>query len=179
MLLIAAVIVVTDGRPVFFAHQRIGRNGKPFGCLKFRTMVRDSEAQLQRVLASDPAAREQWEKWQKLDSDPRITCVGHLLRKSGLDELPQFLNVLKGEMAVVGPRPIVYSEVHHYGDHFRYYLSVKPGITGAWQVDGREITSYDDRVEMDVDYVRSRTFVHDLLIIMKTVKVMVLRNGTG
>ncbi len=162
---------------MFFAHERIGRNGKTFRCWKFRTMALDAEEQLQNLLINDPEARAQWEAYQKLDDDPRITCVGEFFRKTSLDELPQFWNVLKGEMAIVGPRPIVASEVHHYGNHLVDYLSVKPGITGLWQVSGRSDTTYDERVAMDVEYTSSRTFQKDIKIILKTVKVMVLGDG--
>lgn len=177
MVLIALVLLVTEGGPVFFAHKRVGLNGRAFYCLKFRTMAKDAEARLENLLAQDPAARAQWERNQKLDDDPRITCVGEFLRKSSLDELPQFLNVLMGEMAIVGPRPIVDAEAHHYGDHFADYLSVKPGVTGLWQVNGRSNTTYEERVAMDVDYVRNRSFPRDLGIIAKTVKVVALGKG--
>lgn len=176
-IVITLVILITDGPGVIFAHERIGRNGKTFRCLKFRTMAVDAEEQLQNLLDNDPEARAQWEAHQKLDDDPRITCMGEFFRKTSLDELPQFWNVLKGEMAVVGPRPIVASEAHHYGNHFGEYLSVKPGITGLWQVSGRSDTSYEERVAMDVEYVSTRTFRKDIEIIFKTVKVMVLGDG--
>lgn len=176
-LSIAMLIWLTEGGPVFFGHKRVGRNGKTFNCLKFRTMALDAEEQLQKLLDRDPEARAQWEANQKLDDDPRITCIGEFFRKTSLDELPQFWNVLKGEMAIVGPRPIVASEMHHYGDHIAEYLSVKPGITGAWQVNGRSKTTYDERVQMDVEYVHTRTFKKDLAIIAKTVKVMLLGDG--
>ncbi|UYV35712.1 sugar transferase [Rhodobacteraceae bacterium D3-12] len=174
---IAFLIYVTEGGPIFFAHKRIGKNGQPFLCLKFRTMALDAEEQLQRLLEKDDQAREQWEANQKLDGDPRITCIGEFFRKTSLDELPQFWNVLKGEMSIVGPRPIVASEIHHYGDNILEYLSVKPGITGEWQVNGRSKTTYEQRVAMDVAYVRGRTFAKDLRIIAKTVKVMIFGDG--
>lgn len=174
---IAVLIYATEGGPVFFAHKRIGKNGQPFRCLKFRTMALDAEEQLQRLLEKDAQAREQWEANQKLDDDPRITCIGEFFRKTSLDELPQFWNVLKGEMSIVGPRPIVASEMHHYGDSILEYLSVKPGITGEWQVNGRSKTTYEQRVAMDVEYVRGRTFAKDLTIIAKTVKVMIFGDG--
>lgn len=177
LVLIALVILVTEGGPIFFAHKRIGLDGKAFYCLKFRTMAKDAEARLEALLASDPAIREHWEANQKLDDDPRITCLGEFLRKSSLDELPQFLNVLRGEMAIVGPRPIVDAEAHHYGDNFTDYLSVKPGVTGLWQVNGRSSTTYEERVAMDVDYVRNRSFMRDIGIIIKTVKVVALGKG--
>lgn len=176
-LIIALLIWVTEGAPVFFAHKRVGRGGRVFHCLKFRTMALDAEEQLHCLLERDPVARAQWEANQKLDNDPRITCLGEFFRKTSLDELPQFWNVLRGEMAIVGPRPIVASEMHHYGDYIAEYLSVKPGITGAWQVNGRSKTTYNERVEMDVEYVRNRTFKTDLAIIVKTVKAVILGRG--
>jgi len=177
LIVISLVILFTDGGPVIFGHERIGRNGKKFRCLKFRTMAVGAEKQLQDLLDRDPEARAQWDANQKLDDDPRITCVGEFFRKTSLDELPQFWNVLRGEMAVVGPRPIVASEVQHYGDHLVDYLSVKPGITGLWQVSGRSDTTYDERVAMDVEYTSTRSFLKDIEIILKTIKVMVVRDG--
>ena len=175
--LISVLILVTDGAPVFFAHKRVGRNGKQFNCLKFRTMARDAEERLAKILETDPKARAQWEAQQKLDDDPRITVVGEFFRKTSLDELPQFWNVVKGDMAVVGPRPIIASEASHYGEFFEDYLSVKPGITGHWQVNGRSKTTYAERVAMDVDYVRNRSFARDVSIIVKTIKVVLKGNG--
>ncbi|WP_137700400.1 sugar transferase [Marimonas lutisalis] len=177
MLAVCALLLIREGRPVFFGHTRIGKNGKTFKCLKFRTMAVDANERLARLLASDAEARKEWEATQKLESDPRVTCLGLLLRKSSLDELPQFLNVLKGDMALVGPRPIVAEEAIRYGENFGDYISVKPGITGVWQVSGRSDVSYDQRVEMDVEYVKNRSFSRDLKIILKTVKVVLTRDG--
>ncbi len=174
---ISAMILLTEGGPVFFGHKRIGRDGREFNCLKFRTMALDAEAQLQRLLELDPNARAQWEMNQKLDDDPRVTFLGELLRKSSLDELPQFWNVLRGDMAIVGPRPIVEAEMQRYGDKIGDYLSVKPGITGLWQVNGRSTTSYAERVAMDVAYVRNQSFPQDLWIILKTVKAVLFGSG--
>ncbi|MFP1645505.1 sugar transferase [Pontitalea aquivivens] len=177
LLLISGAILLTEGGPVFFRHQRIGHNGKSFGCLKFRTMAVDAEARLQRILESDPAARAQWEATQKLENDPRITCLGAFLRKTSLDELPQFWNVIRGEMSVVGPRPIVADEARRYGDHLEDYLSLRPGVTGLWQVMGRSSTTYDDRVRMDAHYARYHSFWMDLWIILRTIRVMLNGNG--
>lgn len=174
---ISLVIWINQGGPVVFAHKRIGKDGKPFNCLKFRTMTLNAEAQLEELLAKDPVARAQWAANQKLDDDPRITCIGEFFRKTSLDELPQFWNVLRGDMAIVGPRPIVEAEMFHYGADIDTYLSVKPGITGSWQVSGRSTTSYDERVKLDTDYVRSRTFLKDIEIILKTIWVMIARDG--
>lgn len=177
IVLISLVILVTEGGPVFFSHQRVGKNGKMFPCLKFRTMAKDADEQLANLLARDPSARAQWDATQKLDDDPRITCIGEFFRKTSLDELPQFWNVLRGEMAIVGPRPIVSAELPRYGKHQDAYLSVKPGVTGSWQVNGRSTTTYDQRVEMDADYVRTKSFRKDIGIIVKTVKAVVTLDG--
>jgi len=177
LIVISLVIYLGDGGPVLFRHKRVGRNGKVFDCLKFRTMASDAEERLKAILETDPEARAQWEANQKLEDDPRITCVGEFFRKTSLDELPQFWNVLRGEMSIVGPRPIVEDEAHHYGEHYKDYLSVRPGVTGLWQVMGRSRTTYDERVKMDSDYVRNRNFRMDLWIILKTIKVMLVRDG--
>lgn len=177
LIAISLVIYFGDGRPVLFRHKRVGRGGKVFDCLKFRTMANDADERLKAILETDPEARAEWEANQKLEDDPRITCVGEFFRKTSLDELPQFWNVLRGEMSVVGPRPIVEKEAHHYGEHYQDYLSVRPGVTGLWQVTGRSRTSYAERVALDSDYVRNRSFRMDLWIILKTIKVMLVRDG--
>lgn len=177
LLVVSLVILCSTGRPVLFAHQRVGRNGRPFECLKFRTMAPDAEARLQGLLDRDPEARAQWESQQKLDDDPRITCTGEFLRRTSLDELPQFWNVLRGDMAIVGPRPIVQEECRRYGKHLEAYLSVKPGITGLWQVSGRSATTYAERVEMDAEYVRTRCFTGDLKIILLTIRTVLTGKG--
>lgn len=177
IVLISLVILLKEGGPVFYEHKRVGKNGKQFKCLKFRTMVVDADEQLRKLLESDPEARAQWAANQKLDDDPRVSCIGEFFRKTSLDELPQFWNVLRGEMSIVGPRPIVEDELVHYGSHSYDYLSVRPGITGLWQVSGRSNTTYDERVAMDVEYVRHRTFWGDMRIILKTVKVILTVDG--
>ncbi|GHE01992.1 hypothetical protein GCM10008024_19810 [Allgaiera indica] len=177
LILVAVVLLVTEGRPILFGHTRVGRGGQPFRCLKFRTMVPDAEARLQRLLDSDPAARQEWAETHKLSQDPRVSCVGHFLRRTSLDELPQLFNVLRGEMSLVGPRPIVEDESIYYGQHFADYLSVRPGLTGAWQVSGRSTTTYAQRVAIDVAYVRGRSFVGDLCVLFRTVRVVLLREG--
>ena len=156
MLMIALAIFVTQGGPIFFAHERIGRGGGPFGCLKFRSMVPDAAERLQRLLAADPAAREEWLRDHKLRNDPRITRLGYFLRRTSLDELPQLFNVLAGQMSLVGPRPIVASEACRYGRYFKAYCSVRPGLTGLWQVSGRNDTTYRRRVAIDVLYSRAQ-----------------------
>ncbi|HEY6510919.1 MAG TPA: sugar transferase [Burkholderiaceae bacterium] len=166
-----------DGAPVLFAHYRVGRNGKLFRCLKFRTMYRDSQHVLSDLLARDSIARAQWQREQKLTDDPRITPVGRLLRHTSLDELPQLLNVLRGEMSLVGPRPITVGELPRYGGTRWHYLSVTPGMTGLWQVSGRNRTSYAQRVALDKRYVEQRTLAMDLRILLRTVGVVLRRDG--
>ncbi len=174
---IAVLIFAREGGPVVFAHRRIGRGGKEFNCLKFRTMVRDSDRVLEELLARDSTARAEWDATFKLADDPRIMRLGRLLRKTSLDELPQLWNVLRGEMSMVGPRPIVAEERHFYKEFIADYASVLPGLTGAWQVGGRSATTYDERVAMDVDYVRNRSFFGDLKIVFKTIVVVLRRDG--
>lgn len=178
MLLIAALIFVTDPGPIFFAHRRIGRDGRYFRCLKFRSMAVDAEARLADVLATDPVARAEWARDHKLKDDPRITRIGAFLRKSSLDELPQFFNVLRGDMALVGPRPIVEAEALRYGRYFAHYCSVRPGITGLWQVSGRNNVSYRRRVAFDVAYSRSRSTLFDVKILAMTVPSVMLARGS-
>lgn len=166
----------TDG-DVFFGHQRIGVNGKPFPCYKFRTMVKNSADVLAELLKNDVQARAEWEAEFKLKNDPRITQIGHVLRRTSLDELPQLWNVLCGEMSLVGPRPVVHAELAKYGNDVDYYLHVKPGMTGLWQVSGRNDVDYEVRVALDAWYVRNWSLWHDLVILIKTVKVVLARDG--
>ena len=177
MAVVAFLIWKRDGAPVFFAHYRVGHDGKLFRCLKFRSMLRNSEQVLADLLRDDPTARAEWARDQKLVNDPRITAVGHFLRKTSLDELPQLFNVLRCEMSLVGPRPITVDELTRYGRVRWHYLSVRPGITGLWQVSGRNNTSYEERVALDQRYVEQRTLLGDLGILLKTVRVVVLREG--
>ena len=177
ILSVALAILVMDGRPVIYSHRRIGRSGRLFGCLKFRTMARNGDAVLAAHLAHDPLARHEWETTRKLERDPRVGCFGRLLRRSSVDELPQFWNVLRGEMSLVGPRPIVEDERHHYGHHIAAYQAVRPGLTGAWQVSGRSDTTYEERVALDVTYVRERSTTLDLRIILRTVLVLLTARG--
>ncbi|MCA0921698.1 sugar transferase [Pseudooceanicola nanhaiensis] len=177
LLGVALVIWIADGRPILFAHERVGLNGKPFKCLKFRTMVRDADARLAKLLEEDEVIRQEWLTQRKLTKDPRLHVLGNFLRKSSLDELPQLINVLRGDMSIVGPRPVVAEEARFYGDHFEAYKSVRPGLTGAWQVSGRSNTSYAERVDLDVDYVENRTFVGDLRIMAKTAIIVLFQVG--
>ena len=178
MLITGLAVWLLDGGPILFKHRRIGRRGQPFGCLKFRTMRVDAEERLNELLSRDPAARQEWERDQKLRNDPRITPLGHFLRKSSLDELPQLFNLIRGEMNLVGPRPIVESEIYRYGSRIRNYYQVKPGITGLWQVSGRNQLGYRRRVAIDTIYAKRRSLALDLWIIIRTVPVVLLSKGS-
>ena len=178
MFFSAVIMFSTDRGPILFSHERIGQNGKRFRCLKFRSMVVDSQEALRRHLEMFPQARAEWEATQKLRDDPRITPLGRFLRVTSLDELPQLINVIKGDMSLVGPRPIVQDEVVRYADQIEHYAAVRPGITGLWQVSGRSDVDYEQRVQLDTLYVREWSFIGDLVIMLKTVKVVVLRTGS-
>ncbi len=177
VLLIIAALVKLDGGPAFYGHVRVGAGAQPFRCLKFRSMVVNSENVLNDLLAADPAAAAEWEMTQKLRNDPRITRIGRFLRSTSLDELPQLLNVLRLEMSLVGPRPIVRAEVPHYGDDITYYYETRPGLTGLWQVSGRTETTYARRVQLDTWYVKNWTLWHDIAILAKTVPAVLKRRG--
>ena len=177
MVLVAMAVKMQDGGPAIFAHRRIGRDGRHFRCYKVRSMRVDAEARLAEVLASDPQAREEWARDHKLRSDPRVTALGELLRRSSLDELPQLFNVLKGDMSLVGPRPIVEEERARYGRRFRHYCAVRPGITGLWQVSGRNDVSYRTRVAMDACYAQRKCFALDLYILLVTVPSVLRARG--
>ena len=177
LLLVIIVMIRSDGGPAFFAHTRVGRSGVPFRCLKLRTMVANAESELERLLATDPAARAQWEARFKLDDDPRISRIGRFLRATSLDELPQFINVLRGDMSLVGPRPIVEAELARYGEAQAWYLAQRPGLTGLWQVSGRSDVNYPERVRLDLRYLRSISFLQDLRIILATAGIVFSRQG--
>lgn len=177
MVILAYLIWRRDGAPIFFGHYRVGVNGKLFRCLKFRSMYVNSEQMLRELLRTNPAARVEWDRDQKLSADPRITPVGHFLRRTSLDELPQLINVVRGEMALVGPRPITVPELTRYGQVRWHYLSVPPGMTGLWQVSGRNNTTYEERVDLDRHYVENRNVWLDLSILARTARVVVLREG--
>lgn len=178
MFFIAVIMFSTDRGPILFSHERIGLNGKRFRCLKFRSMVVNSQEALRRHLELFPQARAEWEATQKLRNDPRITAIGRFLRVTSLDELPQLINVIRGDMSLVGPRPIVQDEVIRYAEEIELYAATRPGITGLWQVSGRSDVDYDQRVQLDSRYVREWTFSGDMVILFKTVKVVVLRTGS-
>jgi undecaprenyl-phosphate galactose phosphotransferase len=169
--------VSRDSGPAIYAHPRIGRRGQVFNCYKFRSMVLNSKEVLETLLADDPEARAEWDKDFKLKDDPRITKIGHLIRKTSLDELPQLFNVLKGEMSLVGPRPVIRAELERYFDDVDYYLMVKPGMTGLWQVSGRNDVDYATRVYFDSWYVKNWSLWNDIVILFKTVSVVILRKG--
>ena len=175
--LVIAALVRQDGGPVIYPHRRIGRHGRTFRCLKFRTMHIDSDRMLDDLVRRDPEAAREWRETHKLRNDPRITKVGAFLRKTSLDELPQLLNVLRGEMGLVGPRPIVGQEVPRYAENICWYYSVRPGMTGLWQVSGRSETSYQQRVDLDVAYVKERSPRLDTIILLRTLPAVVARRG--
>ncbi len=174
---IALLIKLDSPGSVFYGHHRLGMNGVPFKAWKFRSMVRDSGKVLSDLLASDGEAREEWAASFKLHDDPRITRMGRFLRKTSLDELPQLWNVITGEMSLIGPRPIIEDEVAKYGHHYKLFSSVKPGMSGLWQVSGRSDTDYAERVALDVYYIQSWSLWLDLYILFKTVRVVVVGDG--
>lgn len=177
LFLLLAILIRRTGGTAFFGHTRIGRDGKPFKCLKFRSMRPDADKVLAELLARDPVARAEWEKDFKLKDDPRITPVGNFLRRTSLDELPQLLNVIRGEMSLVGPRPVIAEELKRYGESAVFYKQVRPGITGLWQISGRNDVSYTERVSMDAWYVRNWSLWYDIAILVKTVEVVLARRG--
>lgn len=178
-LLIAFLIFVTSPGKVIYSHKRIGRGGKPFGCYKFRSMYANADQRLKELLATHPRLREEWEKNYKLKKDPRVTPFGSFLRKTSLDELPQFWNVLKGDLSIVGPRPVVKEEIEKYFGVKAYkILSIRPGLTGHWQVHGRsDIGCYQTRIQLDEYYVDHHSFLFDLQLIAKTIPAMILSKG--
>ena len=178
ILLMIAILVGIDNRGrIIFAHRRVGAAGKKFPCYKFQTMVPDAEAKLKKYLAENPEAKREWEESFKLTNDPRVTKLGGFLRRTSLDELPQLWNVIRGEMSLVGPRPIVQAEVERYGKNIREYYMVLPGITGMWQVSGRSDTTYPERVAMDTWYVRNWSVWIDIMYLFKTVKAVFQGKG--
>lgn len=178
LLALAAAVKATSPGPVFYGHARVGWNGQAFRCLKFRTMVVEADAALERHLANDPAAAEEWAQTRKLKNDPRVTPIGKTLRRLSLDELPQFINVLRGDMSLVGPRPVVEAELERFGADVDKYLAARPGITGPWQVSGRSDVSYEERVRFDGDYVEDWSLQRDILIMIMTVPAVVRARGS-
>jgi len=176
-LLLIALLIRRDGGPAVFIQPRAGQGGDAFGCYKFRTMAVDAEAKLEDILAADPAKRAQWDAYQKLDDDPRITPVGRFLRKTSLDELPQLVNVMKGEMSLIGPRPMLMAQMQSYGASLDAYVRMRPGITGLWQVNGRNATSFEERARLDDWYARNWSLWRDVVILVRTVREVFAGNG--
>lgn len=178
-LLLAILIKFSSPGPVFYIQERIGKNYRPFRCIKFRTMVQNADELMAQLLQHSPELRQEYEESFKLKDDPRVTRIGRFLRYTSLDELPQFWNVLKGDMSVVGPRPLVPEELHMYGRHMDTILTIRPGITGLWQVSGRNDIPYEKRIKMDVYYVNFRNSLLDYWVIIKTIGVMLFPKDNG
>lgn len=179
LLVYVAIQIKRQGGPgaIFFGHERIGRYGKPFKCWKFRTMVHNSKEVLEHLLATNPEAKAEWDLDFKLRNDPRITPIGAFLRKTSLDEIPQLWNVIKGEMSLVGPRPVIEEELARYGERVEFYLEARPGLTGLWQVSGRNDTTYAERVALDAWYVKNWNLWYDIAIICKTIRTVLIGQG--
>ena len=179
LMVVAAVLIAAEGKgPILFAHARIGKDGAAFKVLKFRSMCVDGDVVLAEFLKGNEDARAEWNKDHKLRNDPRVSRLGSILRKSSVDELPQLINVIKGEMSIVGPRPITREEVEKYGALFTSYCSVRPGLTGIWQVSGRNDISYQRRVEMDALYARKKSVLLDIKLIIATIPALLSRRGS-
>lgn len=178
LLLLIALITITSPGPVFYGHKRVGRFGREFRCWKFRTMVTNGEALLAAHFAAHPEDHMEWLRTRKLQRDPRVTPVGRILRKLSLDELPQLINIITGEMSVVGPRPVVADELSYYGVHQDCYLQTRPGLTGLWQVSGRSDVSYERRVDFDRQYSQDWTFALDMMIILRTIPAVCFARGS-
>lgn len=179
LVLIPLLIKATTGGPVLFVHRRIGFNGKAFDCYKFRTMVPNAEEVLERHLSCNPQAAQEWAANQKLKCDPRILFLGNMLRKSSLDELPQLFNILRGDMSCVGPRPVIADELQRYGAASHEYLKTRPGLTGLWQINGRNMTEYSHRVLLDTQYVRTWSLRRDLSILVRTIPAIMKFDQTS
>ena len=178
-LIIASLIKLSSRGPIFYLQERIGKNNIPFRCIKFRTMYPEAKDILENLLMKDEKLKKEFEATHKLKNDPRITTIGKLLRKTSLDELPQFINVLRGEMSIVGPRPIVKDEIIKYEENFKKVSSINPGITGLWQVSGRNNLSYKRRVILDLNYVENYNFLMDLRILIRTLGVILFPLDRG
>lgn len=177
-LAVALGVRLSSKGPIFYTQDRIGRYGRVFSFYKFRSMVENSEQAFSSFLDSDQSARSQWEMYQKLDRDPRITRFGQFIRRTSLDELPQFWNVLMGDMSMVGPRPCMPSQRGLYGTHWKAYCAVRPGLTGLWQVSGRNRLTYEQRVQLDAEYVKNWSLYLDIRILLRTVAVVLTGNGS-
>ena len=178
LIILAVLLLIDSPGPLFFAQQRIGQGGRAFPCLKFRTMCRNADAALQIHLSTSPSARAEWARDHKLRNDPRVTRLGKIIRKLSLDEFPQLINILRGEMSLVGPRPIIRSEAARYGRYFEEYCMVRPGLTGLWQVSGRNNVTYRRRVSLDCYYVRNKTVMMDIMILFRTIPVVLGAKGS-
>lgn len=177
VLIVSPLIKLTSPGPVFYGHRRIGRDGKEFKCWKFRSMVIDADRQLERILAENPDMRAEWERDRKFTNDPRVTKIGKILRKTSIDEIPQFFNILTGDMSFIGPRPVTEPELAKYKDHAKIILSVKPGLSGMWQISGRSDTGYEERVTLDSYYIQNWSVWLDIWIIIKTIHVVLRGKG--
>jgi lipopolysaccharide/colanic/teichoic acid biosynthesis glycosyltransferase len=177
MLAIGLAVKVHDGGPMLFFQPRIGYDGDEFLFIKFRTMVLDGEALLERLILTDPRAAREWNEMQKLTHDPRVTLLGGFLRRTSLDELPQLINVLLGHMSIVGPRPILPEQIEDYGSGYKLYCLARPGITGLWQVSGRSETTFRQRAEFDAIYLKTWSFFRDLMLIVRTLDVVFHQRG--
>jgi len=177
VFVIAILIKATSPGPVFYGHMRVGKNGKPLKAWKFRSMVIDADKQLAHILATDPVRAAEWEKDRKFTDDPRVTKIGKFLRKTSLDEIPQLWNIFLGQMSFVGPRPVTKPELAKYGKYADYVLSVKPGLSGMWQISGRSDTGYEERITLDTYYIQNWSLWLDIWIIIKTVWVVIKGKG--
>ena len=178
-LIIALLIKLSSSGPIFYFHKRLGKNKRYFNCIKFRTMYPESSDILENLLEKNDDIKKEFEKNHKIKNDPRITPIGKILRKTSLDELPQFINVVKSEMSIVGPRPIVKEEINKYGDAFKKVSSIKPGITGLWQVSGRNNLTYRKRILLDLIYVENHNLLMDIRIIIRTIGVIIFPHDRG
>jgi exopolysaccharide production protein ExoY len=178
LCIVVAGVLISSGPPIIYSHRRVGFRGRKFNLYKFRSMRKNADEVLTAFLDSDPTAKTEWEEFRKLKADPRVTNFGAFLRRSSLDEFPQLWNVLRGEMSLVGPRPVTRSEMSKYGEHWATYCSMKPGISGLWQVNGRNGLTYQQRVAFDVEYVRNWSLGLDLNILLRTVSVVLRREGS-
>jgi len=176
-VLTAFLVKLSSPGPLFFGHWRLGRNGRWFKAWKFRTMTVDAEQRLREYLALNPDLKREWEETQKLRRDPRVLPIGRFLRRTSLDELPQLWNILKGDMSLVGPRPIVENEIERYGPMYEFYEQAVPGLTGLWQISGRNNTTYSERVRLDATYVRNWSIWMDFFILFRTVRSVLFSEG--
>lgn len=177
LIVVLFVMASLDGGKPYFSHRRVGKDGRIFNCYKIRTMVPDAEDRLKKILNEDPSAAKEWASDFKLRNDPRITGIGHILRKTSLDELPQLWNVIRGDMSLVGPRPVTEAEIPLYGNDAEFYYSVRPGVTGIWQVSGRNSLSFAERVELDRSYATQLSLSSDLKILLMTVPAVLHVTG--